>query len=171
MKGASPGEWGLECDKAFQAIKDYLASPLILSQPVEGEEIYLYLKTLALAVSATFVWASSDDGQRPVYFVSKMLTDVETRYTSFERIVLALKMEAKKLLPYFQVHKIVVLTSYLIRAILYKPDASRILLKWAIELRELDIVYHPRSTIKGQVFADFMVEMSDMPQDGINEPL
>ena len=35
------------------------------------------------------------------------------------------------------------------------------LLKWAVELSELDINYRPITTIKGQVLADFIMEKSD----------
>ena len=90
-----------------------------------------------------------DGKQIPVYFMSKGLMDVETRYTHFKQIMLALKWVIKKLRPQFQAHTIVVLTSYLIRAILYKPDTLGRLLKWVVELSEFDIEYHPRSAIKG----------------------
>ena len=39
------------------------------------------------------------------------------------------------------------------------------LLKWAIELSEFNIVYCSRSSIKGQVLADFIVELSDLSGD------
>ena len=75
-------------------------------------------------------------------------------------------MAVKKLRLYFQAHTIVVLTSYLIKAILHKPDASGWLLKWAIELNEFDIKYRLRSAIKGQVLADFIVKLTNVqPQD------
>ena len=76
-----------------------------------------------------------------------MLTDVETRYTNFKRIALALMMAAKKLRPYFQAHIIVVLTSYPIRAILHNVVGW--LLKWVVELSEFDIKYRPIFAIKG----------------------
>ena len=41
LKGTSSGGWGLECDKAFRAINEFLASSLTLSQSIEGEELYL----------------------------------------------------------------------------------------------------------------------------------
>ena len=171
QKGASSEEWGPKCDRAFQDIKDYLTSPLILSWLVEGEEVYLYLAASAVGVSKALVKANRDGRQRPIYFVSKMLTDVETRYIEFEQITLALRMAAKKLHPYFQAHTIVVLISYPIIDILQKPNALERLLKWVIELSEFDIVYRPRSAIKGQVLADFIVELSNMPMDIISEPL
>ena len=58
-------------------------------------------------------------------------------------------MATKKLRPYFQAHTIVVLTGSLIKAILHKPDASRRLLKWAVELSEFDIEYRPRKSKQG----------------------
>ena len=83
LKCASSGEWDAECDKAFQDIKEYLASPLVLSQPLEGEELYLYLTTSVVIVSVSMVKIDNEGRQRPMYFVSKMLIDVEFCYTNF----------------------------------------------------------------------------------------
>ena len=115
-----------------------------------------------MAVSVALVRTDRDNWQRPVYFVRKMLTVADTRYTDFERIALAFMMVAKQLCPYFQPNTIVALTSYPIKAILHKPDASGQLLKWAVELSEFDIEYLSRFAIKSQVLADFIVEMSDV---------
>ena len=133
-----------------------------MSQPVDGKELYLYLAALATTVSTTLVRLDGDGKQKPVYFVSKMLIDVETQYTDFQRITLALRMVVKKLRPYFQVHTVVVLTIYPIRAILHKLDASGRLIKWAVELSEFDIEYRPGSAIKCQILANFITEMSDV---------
>ena len=97
MKRASTKGWRPECDKAFHSIKEYIASPLSLSQSVDGEELYLYLVVSATAESAALVRSDMDGRQKSVYFVSKMLMDAEIRYTDFERIALALRMAAKKL--------------------------------------------------------------------------
>ena len=149
LKGASTKEWGSECDKTFHSMKEYVASPIFLSQPVDGEEMYLYLVASTTAVSVALVRSNGDGKKWPIYFVSKMLKDTETRYIDFERITLALKMAERKLRPYFQAYIIVMLTSYLIRVILHKPYASRRLLKWGVKLSEFDIEYRSRSAIKG----------------------
>ena len=120
-----------------------------MSQPVEGEELYLYLVALEIVVSVTLVRLGPDSKQRSVYFVSKALSEVETRYIDFKRVVLALRMISKKLRSYFQAHTKIVLISSPIRAIFHKPDVSGRLLMWAIELNEFDIEYRPRSAIKG----------------------
>ena len=118
-------------------------------------------------MSTTLVRLDSDQKQRPVYFVMKAISVVEIRYSDFERMELALKTVAKKLLSYFQSHTIVVLTSSPIKAIFHTPDTFRRLLKWAIELSEFDIEYRPRTAIKGQVLADFVVERSKMRTQGV----
>ena len=82
------------------------------------------MTALVTVVTTTLIRSDKDYKQKPVYFVSKMLMDVETRYTNFECITLALKMAEKKIRPYFQTHTIIVLTRYSIRAILHKPNAS-----------------------------------------------
>ena len=38
------------------------------------------------------------------------------------------------------------------------PEAAERMALWAIELGEFDIQYRPRTAIKGQVVADFIVE-------------
>ena len=80
-----------------------------------------------------------------------------------KQTTLALRNVAQKLRPYFQAHQIVVLTNQLLKSILHKPDLLRRMLKWAIELSEYRIEYQPRLSIKGQVMADFIVEILQQP--------
>jgi hypothetical protein len=56
-----------------------------------------------------------------------------------------------------------VLTEYPLRKILQKPDLSGRLVNWVIELGQYDIEYHPRTAVKGQALADFVVEMNESP--------
>ena len=44
--------------------------------------------------------------------------------------------------------------------IFHKLETSGGLIKWAIELSEFDIRYKPRTTVKGQVLADFIMEFT-----------
>ena len=117
----------------------------------------------------TLVRLDSDKRQISVYFVSKALSELEIRYSDFERVALALIMAIKKPRPYFQARTIVVLTGSPIRAILHKPDTFGRLLKWAIELSDFDIEYRPRTTIMGQVLADFVVERSKTHNQGVTD--
>ena len=77
-----------------------------------------------------------------------------------EKLVLALVTAARKLRPYFQAHTIEVPTEYPMKQILHKPEVSGRLMKWAIELSEFDIRYKPKTSIKGQILADFVMEFA-----------
>ncbi|XP_063949979.1 uncharacterized protein LOC135152800 [Daucus carota subsp. sativus] len=65
---------------------------------------------------------------------------------------------SRKLRPYFQAHKIEVLTDQPLRNIMHSLKASGRSIKWAVELGEFEIRYKPRVAIKAQALADFLVE-------------
>ena len=46
------------------------------------------------------------------------------------------------------------------KQIFHKPETSGRQIKWAIELSEFDIRYKPRTAVKGQVLADFIMEFT-----------
>ena len=75
---------GPKCERAFQAIKDCLASPLILSQPVEGEELYLYVAASAPVVRVALVRTAVDGRQRLVFFCGNPVFDsVQRKVTAW----------------------------------------------------------------------------------------
>ena len=77
-----------------------------------------------------------------------------------EKLILALVTTARKLRPYFQAHTIEIPTEYPMKQVLHKPETSGRLMKWVIELSEFDIRYKPKTTIKWQILADFVMEFS-----------
>ena len=46
------------------------------------------------------------------------------------------------------------------KQILHKLETSRRLIKWSIELSEFDIIYKPRTAIRGQILEDFIMEFT-----------
>ena len=48
-------QWTDECKAAFQALKDYLSIPPLLSSFVKGEDLFLYLAVSQTAVSSTLI--------------------------------------------------------------------------------------------------------------------
>ncbi|GKB62073.1 reverse transcriptase domain-containing protein [Tanacetum coccineum] len=75
-----------------------------------------------------------------------------------EKLVLALLSASKRLKRYFQAHTIVVITDQPIKQLLSSSKISRRMLKWKFELEGYDIQYRPRTAIKGQILANFIVE-------------
>ncbi|RVX18229.1 Transposon Ty3-I Gag-Pol polyprotein [Vitis vinifera] len=132
-------------------------------QPHPKEKLYMYLAVSEWAISAVLFRCPSPKEQKPIYYVSRALADVETRYSKMELTALALRSAAQKLRPYFQAHPVVVLTDQPLRNILHKPDLTGRMLQWAIELSEFGIEFQPRLSMKGQVMADFVLEYSRKP--------
>ena len=67
----------------------------------------------------------------------------------------------RKLSHYFQAHSIMVLTQLPLRSLLRKVDYTGRVVKWATILKAFDIKYMPRTSIKGQVLADLVVEFAE----------
>ncbi|XP_052624863.1 uncharacterized protein LOC128132371 [Lactuca sativa] len=149
-----------QAEKALQRIKEALHKLPTLATPIPGETLQVYLSTSGEAISSVLA-VEREGEQKPVYFVSRALQGPEINYPMLEKLVLELIYAARRLSRYFQEHQIEVLTSYPIKQILLKPEMSGRLAKWAIELGEHDINYRPRTSIKGQALADFLLEIPD----------
>ena len=111
LKGSKKFEWMDKCKQAFLGLKEHLGLPPLLSKPIEEVKLYLYLAVSEKAVSTALV-KEEEKVQWSVYYVSKKLLDVETRYPELEKLALALMVALRKLRPYFYAHPIEVLTSY-----------------------------------------------------------
>ena len=159
-------QWDEKCEEAFMALKKYLSSPPILVSPIEGELLTLYLAVSDFSTSAILV-RDRERVQHPVYYCSRALRGAEERYPRMEKLILALVTAARKLRPYFQAHTIEVPTEYPMKQVLHKPEVSGRLMKWAIELSEFGIRYKPKTAIKGQILADFIMEFAPV---GLPEP-
>ena len=111
MKGSKRFFWDDKCEKALRSLKEYLSKLLLLSKPVEGEPLYLYLAVTEYEISGALVW-EENKVQWLVYYISKQLVDAETRYLEMEKLALALMIATRKLRPYFHSHPTRVLTNY-----------------------------------------------------------
>jgi hypothetical protein len=96
--------------------------------------------------------------QRPVYFISEVVHDAKSRCLEVHKLLYAVLITSRKLCHYFQAHKILVVTSYPLRAVLYNPNAIGNIAKWAVELAEFELDFVARHAIKSQVLTDFMAD-------------
>ncbi|CAL9017856.1 unnamed protein product, partial [Prunus brigantina] len=151
--------WTPECDQAFQNLKNYMSKAPLLSKPLPGEVLLLYLSVSVTAVSSVLI-RKPEKAELPIFYVSKALQSAELRYPPLEQLALALVISARRLRPYFQAHQITVLTNQPLRQVLQKPETSGRLVKWAIELGEFDVQFKPRPAEKGQAVADFISELT-----------
>ncbi|GKB71019.1 reverse transcriptase domain-containing protein [Tanacetum coccineum] len=145
-----------EAEQAFKHLKQHISELPMLVEPRPKEELIMYLSASHGVVGAVLM-TERDTIQTLVYFVSWALQGVELNYTPMEKLILALVCAAKRLRRYFHAHHVAVIMDQPIKQIISCPDVAGRLQKWSIMLGEHNI----RTSVKGQILADFLVEKSD----------
>ena len=78
LKGNKRFLWDDKCEQTFRALKEHLGKSSLLSKPIKGEPLFLYL-----AVSGALI-REEEKVQWPVNYISKQLIDAEMRYLEME---------------------------------------------------------------------------------------
>ncbi|XP_074271002.1 uncharacterized protein LOC141594921 [Silene latifolia] len=157
MKKGAPFEWDESCRKAFDDIKKYLSNPPVLGAPIPGKSIILYISAQEHSMGALCAQENEDGKERALYYLSRTLVGAELGYSPIEKMCLALIFAIQKLRHYFQAHTVHVISKAdPIKYILSRPVLSGRLAKWAVLLKQYDIVYIRQKAVKGQALADFL---------------
>jgi hypothetical protein len=127
------------------------------------EYALLYIAAATMVVSAAIIVEREEEGyvfkiQRPVYYISDVLSDSKVQYPHVQKLLYAILITSRKLIHYFDDHKITVVTDFPLDDILHNRDATGRISKWAVELGALNIEFTPRKAIKSQALANFIAE-------------
>ncbi|KAK1629030.1 hypothetical protein QYE76_003345 [Lolium multiflorum] len=161
--------WDEAADKALQELKNILSSPPILAAPAESEPMLLYIAATNKVISLVIVVVRKEEGfehgvQRPVYYISEVLTESKQRYPHFQKLAYGVFLGSRKLRHYFQEHPMTVVSKAPLATIINNSDATGRVAKWGIELSAFDINYEARTAIKSQVLADFIADWTEAPE-------
>src|SRR3954470_13736235 len=132
-------EWTEVARNAFADLKKTLSTPPILAVPKEQEPLYLYIAARNNVVSTTLVVERAEKGkvqsiQRPIYYLSMLLTKSQQRYPQYQKLVYAIIMTSRKVSHYFDEHPITIVSSAPLTDILNNPGATGRVAEWNIEL-------------------------------------
>jgi ribonuclease HI len=147
-------------------LKATLAHALILTPPQDGEPLYLYVTATTQVVSAVIVVERTEEGhtlavQRPVYYISEVLSETKARYPQVQKLLYAVVLARRKLDYYFEAHPVTMVSSFLLGEIIRNLDTVGRIAKWSVELMGETLAYAPRKAIKSQILADFIAEWTD----------
>jgi hypothetical protein len=81
--------------------------------------------------------------QRPVYFVSEVLSESKARYQLVQKLLYAVLITSQNLRHYFQEYSITVVTDNPLGDILRNQGSTGRIFRWADELGTLNIDFKP----------------------------
>jgi ribonuclease HI len=168
LKSTEVFQWGPAQQKAFEEQKQYLIDLTMLTPPVPGAPLLLYVAASHSTVSEALVQEKLEGQikkQAPVYFVSEVLSLSKKNYTKLEKVLYAVLMASRKLRHYFQAFHIIVPSSQPLKDIMRNREATGRIGKWAQELNKFSIDYVHRSSIQSQALADFIADWTPRAQE------
>jgi hypothetical protein len=156
----------VETQEALYKLKATLAHAPILTPPLDGEHLYLYVATTTQVVSAVIVVERTEEGhalpvQRPVYYINEVLSETKTHYLQIQKLLYAVVLARCKLRHYFEAHLVTVVSSFPLGETIRNPDVAGRIAKWCVELMGETLAYAPRKAIKSQILANFVAEWID----------
>jgi hypothetical protein len=158
--------WTPEAEEALGNLKALLTSAPILVPPAAGEALLVYVAATTQVASAAIVVERREEGhalpvQRPVYFISEVLSKAKIRYPQIQKLLYAVILTRRKLRHYFESHPVTVVSSFPLGEIIQCREASDRIAKWAVEIMGETISFAPQNAIKSQVLAGFVAEWVD----------
>ena len=92
-------------------------------------------------VSATLVVEQEEEGhalrvQRPMYFISEVLSNTKTHYSQTQKLLYTVLIPKRKLRHYFESHPVTVVTSFPLGVVVQSQDTTGRTTKWALELMD-----------------------------------
>ena len=124
--------------------------------PQQGKPFKLYVsaddQTIGSALMQEF-----EGKERVVFYLSRRLLDLETRYSPIEKLCLCLYFSCTKLRHYLlSAECTVVSKADVIKHMLSMPILNGRMGKWILVLSEFDLRYELAKAVKGQVIVDFV---------------
>jgi hypothetical protein len=94
--------WTPKADQALAQLKDFLSKPPVLTTPRKKEQLLLYHAATTHVVSTAIVVGRQEDGhaypvQRPVYFVSEVLSESKAHYQQVQKLLYVVLITSRKL--------------------------------------------------------------------------
>src|SRR3954464_15775050 len=134
---------------AFEELKKQLSTRPVLAAPQEKEPLVLYIAATSRVVSVAIVVEREEEGksqkvQRPVYYISEVLTPSKQRYPHYQKIAMGIYLASQKLAHYFQDHSITVVSEAPLTEIMNNRYSTGRIAKLSLDLLPFDLKYQAK---------------------------
>ena len=99
LKNDQEFKWGDVQQKTFEEIKEYMTCPPMLVPPQQGMPFKLYVSADSQTIGSALM-QEFERKERVVFYLSKRLLDLETRYSPIKKLCLCLYFSCTKLRHY-----------------------------------------------------------------------
>ncbi|XP_062003261.1 uncharacterized protein LOC133720801 [Rosa rugosa] len=157
LQGQTEFVWEAKHQEAFDRIKAYLANPPVLVPPKPDQPLKLYVSAAETSIGSLLAQNDEEGIEHAIFYLSRTLTDCETRYTPMEKLCLTLYFSACKLRHYMlSFTTCIIAQTDLVKYMLSRPILRGRIGKWVLALSEFSLQYVPQKAVKGQAIADFL---------------
>jgi hypothetical protein len=86
--------WGAEQQRAFEEIKEYLSKPPVLVPPQQDRPFYMYLSVGDTSIASVVIQVH-DGKEKVVFYLSRRMLDMETRYPDIDNYAFVCSLHAR----------------------------------------------------------------------------
>ena len=130
-----------------------------MQAPIHKKPLLLYLATNSYAIGALVAQEDGSGIEQPVYYISHVLKDAETRYPRVERACLAIVYASQRLHHYFLAYEVWLMTkSHAIKVLLQQPILSGRISQWLLQLSQYDLKAGTTKAVKSQAIVDLLAQ-------------
>ena len=135
-----------------------MKSSPVLVPPQQGKPFKLYVLSDSQTIGSALM-QEFEGKERFLFYLSRRLLDLETRYSPIKKLCLCLYFSCTKLQHYLlSAECTVVSKSDVIKHMLSMPILNGRMRKWILALSEFNLRYESAKVVKGQVIADFITQ-------------
>ena len=139
--------WSVDCQRAFEKLKELLTQSPVLAYPCFGKDKELILETdvSGEGLGAVLALKQTDGFVHPVAYASRSLNPHEKNYAISELETLTLVWAVKQFRAYILGYKCIVFTDHsACTSLLNTPHPSAKLARWAMIIQEMDLLIQHR---------------------------
>ncbi|KAL0444162.1 UNVERIFIED_CONTAM: hypothetical protein Slati_2138900 [Sesamum latifolium] len=145
--------------KMLLSIKRHLLNSPVLGAPTPEKPLILHITAQERSIGALMAQENKEGKEKALYYLSRILTENELKYSPVEKVCLALFYAIKKLRHYFEAYSIRLISRFdPVKFVISRLVLSGRLSKWSILFNQYEKEYVPQKAVKAQALANFLAD-------------